>query len=376
MSVLFPCQEIGSLSKPSWLVTAPKRGRATEVEIEDAAHWGKLLGVEGYENLVGVLRDRELKGRKGELRDYASLYGLRFLESAGLDYVYDGEQRRVEMYEYPIRRMKGFKFLGHVRSFDNKYYRKAACVGRVGFEAAYHLEEFSFVQDRARRLVKVPITGPYTLADWSFNEYYQGRLAGISNLSRRKLEARRNLVLDIAHEVIRPNLRALEQAGAEVIQLDEPAATTHPEEVSIFVEGFNAATKGIGCKLTAHICYGDYRLLFPHVLEMRRCSQLDWEFANRDDESGDGYAALELFREYDDGREVGLGVLDVHVSRIETPEQVRDRILRATEVLGDPERIFVNPDCGLRTRTWEVAFEKLKNMVQGANLAREELGSD
>ncbi len=371
MEKIFPCQEMGSLSKPSWLVVAPRRGRATKAELEEAAAWGQHLGVEGFENLIGILQSDRLKGRKGELRDWASLYALRLLESAGLDYVYDGEQRRIEMYEYPVRRIKGFKFLGHVRSFDNKYYRKASCVDEVGFEEAYHLDEFSFVKERARRRVKVPITGPYTLAEWSFNEFYQGRLSDISNLRKRKLEARRDLVLDLATKVIKPNLQALVRAGAEIIQFDEPAATTHPEEVAIFVEGFNAASEGIRCKLATHICYSDYRLLYPHVLEMRRCSQFDWEFANRDDEVGDGYAALELFREYDDGREIGLGVVDVHVDHPETPELVRKRILKAVKVLDDPKRIYVNPDCGLRTRTWRVAYEKLTAMVQGADLARQ-----
>ncbi|MFQ5837798.1 MAG: hypothetical protein ACE5HJ_03340 [Thermoplasmata archaeon] len=367
---LFSCQEIGSLSKPRWLVAAPKRGRATEAEVENAVHWGKLLGVEGYEKLIEVLKGGDLKSRKAELRDWACVYGLRFLEAAGLDLVYDGEQRRVEMYEYPIRRMQGFRFLGNVRSFDNKYYLKASCMERVRFKEAYHLYEFEFVKERALKNIKVPLTGPYTLADWSFNEHYQRLHGGVSDLRRRKLEAKRDLVLDLAEQVIRPNIQALQKAGAEVIQIDEPAATTHPEEVDIFVEGFNAATKGIRSKLTAHICYSDYRLLYPEVLEMRRCSQFAWEFANRDDSFGDGYTPLELFEEYNDGREVGLGVVDVHVSRVEKPEEVRDRILRAAKILQDADRIYVNPDCGLRTRTWKVAFQKLRNMVEGASLAR------
>ncbi len=370
MTKLFPCQEIGSLSKPPWLVLAPRRGQASEEEMEDAAFWGERLGVERYEDLVRILREDGLRRRRAELRDWACLYGLRLLEGVGLDYVYDGEQRRIEMYEYPIRRMEGFRFLGHVRSFDNKYYRKAACVEAVGFQEAYHVDEFAYVQEHARRAVKVPITGPYTLADWSFNEHYQRRRHEIPRLHERKRAAKRDLVLDIAEKVIRPNLRALQDAGAEVIQFDEPAATTHPEEVEAFVEGFNAATEGIRAKLSVHICYSDYRPLYPHVLEMKRCRRFDWEFANRDNKAGDGYAPLELFREYDDGREVGLGVVDVHVSQLEPPELIRDRILRAAEILGGPDRIYVNPDCGLRTRTWRVAFEKLENMVQGATLAR------
>ncbi len=373
MESLFPCQEIGSFSKPSWLVTAPRRGKATKAEVEHAQAWGQLLRVEKHADLVRTLREDDLRGRKSEMRDWASLYVLRLLESVGLDYVYDGEQRRVEMYEYPIRRTRGFKFLGHVRSFDNKYFRKAACVDKAGFKEAYHLGEFSFVKEKARKEVKVPITGPYTLADWSFNEYYQHRRSHISNLRERRLAARRDLVMDLAREVLRPNITALVNAGAEVVQFDEPAATTHPEEVEIFVEGFNAATEGIDCKFTVHICYSDYSLLYPQVLEMKRCSQFDWEFANRDDEHDDGYAALALFREYDDGREVGLGVIDVHANEVETPELVKQRIVTAADTLDDPGRIYVNPDCGLRTRTWQVAYEKLTNMVRGAQLARDEL---
>ncbi|MFQ5553602.1 MAG: hypothetical protein ACE5EW_07815, partial [Thermoplasmata archaeon] len=290
---------------------------------------------------------------------------------AGLDYVYDGEQRRIEMYEYAIRRMDGFQFLGTVRSFDNKYYRKAASVDRVGFRDAYHRDEFAFVQEHARRPVKVPLTGPYTLADWSFNEFYQDGRRDVPDLRQRRLDAKRDLVLDLAERVIRPNIQALERSGADLVQIDEPAATTHPEEVDTFVEGFNAATEGTHAKIVAHICYSDYRRLFPAALEMKRCSQFAWEVANREDPAGDGYAPVRLLNEYGDDRELAVGVLDVHVNRVETPAEIRDKLLKSAEILDDPGRILANPDCGLRTRTWDIAYAKLRNMVEGARMARE-----
>ena len=80
-----------------------------------------------------------------------------------------------------------------------------------------------------------------------------------------------------------------------------------------------------------------------------------------------------VFNEYGDTRQVGLGVLDPHRDEVETPERVKERILRATKILGDPRRIWVNPDCGLRTRRLDIAFAKLKNMDQGAALARAEI---
>jgi 5-methyltetrahydropteroyltriglutamate--homocysteine methyltransferase len=278
------------------------------------------------------------------------------------------------MYEHPVKNSDGFEFYGHVRSFDSRYYRKAACVAKVGFRLPYHLKEFVLVRQNAKRRVKMPITGPYTIAEWSFNEYYQRRLSTkYSDLKKLKFEAKRDFVLDVAKEIIRPNLTALAAAGAEWIQVDEPALTTKPDEVSFFVEAFNECTAGVDCKFSVHVCYSDYRLLYPEILDLKNCSQLALEFANRDDEKRGAYDQLRLLNEYGDDREIGLGVADVHVDEIESPELVKDRIEYAAGILGDSSRIYVNPDCGLRTRSWNVAYAKLLNISRGADLARRSL---
>jgi 5-methyltetrahydropteroyltriglutamate--homocysteine methyltransferase len=108
-------------------------------------------------------------------------------------------------------------------------------------------------------------------------------------------------------------------------------------------------------------------------MEMKNCDQLALEFANRDNSKRESYNQLKLLNEYNDKREIGLGVADVHVDTIETPELVKDRIDYATKILGDPARIYVNPDCGLRTRSWDVAYQKLCNITKGAELARQAL---
>ncbi|HXQ49331.1 MAG TPA: hypothetical protein VN842_06125, partial [Thermoplasmata archaeon] len=302
-------------------------------------------------------------------RDLGALFLLRYLEAAGLDRVYDGEARRIEMYEYPVRQMRGLEFLGHVRSFDNKYYLKAAATGPVELLAPYHVDEFDFVRANARAIPKIPITGPYTLAEWSYNEHYLGRQAGWKGREARR-RAEREFVLDVARKAIRPTLQALIDRGASVIQIDEPAAGTHPKEADLVAEGFNAATEGLDAVFSMHICFSDYRTLFPAILEAKACRQWAWEFANRDTADHDGYETLKLFREYGDDREIGLGVLDVHRDEVESPERVADRILRASTILGDPSRIWVNPDCGLRTRSLDVAWKKLTAMVEGARMAR------
>jgi 5-methyltetrahydropteroyltriglutamate--homocysteine methyltransferase len=370
---LFPTQEIGSLMKPSWLVKGLRGAEVTSADLGELAAWSKMLKLtKEAKRVEELLRVAPGPRRDLELRDLASLHQVRLLESAGLDYVFDGEVHRIEMYEHPIRNSKGFTFYGHVRSFDNKYYLKASATEEVGFLRPYHLEEYEYISKVAKRPVKVPITGPYTLADWSFNEYYLKKAGKRRSPKDRLSEARRELTLDIAEKIIRPNIKALLKAGAPVIQIDEPAATTKPDEAELFAEAFNEATKGLSATFPVHICFSDYALLYPQVLEMKRCSQWQWEFANKE-ASGDGYRFLDLLNEYGDRRQVGLGVLDIHVDKVESPELVRDRILRAAEVLEDPSRVLVNPDCGLRTRSLEVSYKKLTNMVEGAAMAREVL---
>lgn len=371
---LFPVQEIGSLPKAPWLISF-LRGRAVgKADLEHLTKWSRISGFEAESEVRAVVAKPKTVEMEKRLRNLASLFAIRFLESAGLDYVYDGEANRIEMYEHPIRHSEGFEFYGHVRSFDDRYYRKAACVRKVGFRDAYHKDEFLYVKQAAKRKIKVPVTGPYTLAEWSFNEFYQHRLVeDYHDLQKLKSEAKREFVLDVAKEIIRPNLKALVEAGADWIQIDEPAVSTKPAEVPFFVEAFNESTAGLGCKISVHICYSDYRVLYPHILELKNCNQLALEFANRDDNTASAYGQLKLLKEFNDGREVGLGVADVHVDDIEEPSLIRDRITYAVKTLGEPERIYVNPDCGLRTRSWDVAYAKLCNISKGAEMARHEI---
>jgi 5-methyltetrahydropteroyltriglutamate--homocysteine methyltransferase len=369
---LFPVQEIGSLPKAPWLLAYLRGKKVDERDLEHLIRWSEIIDFEAESDVKSLLAQPKTPEGEEHIRKLASLFGIRFLESAGLDFVYDGEANRIEMYEHPVRNSEGFEFYGHVRSFDDRYYRKAACVLKIGFRKPYHLDEFVYVNKHVKRKAKVPVTGPYTIAEWSFNEYYQKRLAGkYKDLRQLKHEAKREFVLDVAKEMIRPNLLALVDAGAEWIQIDEPALTTKPDEVPFFVEAFNACTEGIGCRFSVHICYSDYSLLYPHILELKNCSQLALEFANRDNERREAYNQLTLLNEYCDSREVGLGVADVHVDEVESPQLIYDRIAYAVKILDRPERIYVNPDCGLRTRTWQVAYAKLCNIVKGAAIARQ-----
>jgi 5-methyltetrahydropteroyltriglutamate--homocysteine methyltransferase len=117
-------------------------------------------------------------------------------------------------------------------------------------------------------------------------------------------------------------------------------------------------------------------------LDMKKCSRFSFEYANRDSykrgqtkERRTGYADLRLFKEYSYTKELGVGVIHVHTDRLPSEEVVMDRILFASKATGlGPERIFVNPDCGLRTRSPEIAYRMLGLVVAGARLARREIG--
>lgn len=385
---LFPTQEIGSLPKPSWRV----RGLSGNVSSEDTSqlkYWCAKLKLEDRVpkilKLIESIQNEKDKNKSAELkrqlREESQIFGLKFLEEVGLDIIYDGEQTRLEMYEDPIADINGFEFKGLVRAFDVMKYRKAACIAEPKFKMPYHLDEFKFLSGKTERELKVPITGAYTLAEWSYNEFYNKKNSGnmdIFDLFGAEKIDRKEMAISLARNVIRPNIAALIENGAEWVQIDEPAATTYPDEVDLVVETFNESVKGLDIKASIHMCFSDYRVMFPAILEMKNCYQYAWEFANGDTtnlgldrKARAGYRILDLFKEHDVPGTIGLGVLNVHTDQVEPAELVRDRILYAAKVLGR-EKIFVNPDCGLRTRSLGIAFAKLRNMVEGTKLAREQ----
>jgi 5-methyltetrahydropteroyltriglutamate--homocysteine methyltransferase len=377
--------EVGSLAKPAWRVKAAAGRPLTAADIDDARDWGERLGIDGYEHLVDLLRRSHLSQLdRAEVKEWSSRYGLRFFETAGLDVVYDGEQQRSEMYAWAIAHANGFESRGSVRSFDNKYYSKAAVVGPVSLKAPFHNDEYELLRKAAHQPLKVPVTGPYTLAAWSFDERYRGRVdlgEPLADRRRRQRAARRDFVLDLARDLVRPNVEALLALGATWIQIDEPAGSTEPSEVALMAEAYDACVKDLDATFSTHLCFSDYELFFPTIEQMTGCQQYAVGFANYDtrdlgvsDDARPGYRVVHRFRDLPGRPALGIGVIDIHTDFIEPPELVRDRILYAVEVFGGPDRIQVMPDCGLRTRSWNVAYRKLQNMVAGVSLARAALG--
>ncbi|MDI3317931.1 MAG: methionine synthase [Bacillota bacterium] len=314
---------VGSLPKPPALLEARERAQRGEIGADE-------------------LRRLERK---------ATEEWIRFQESIGIDIPVHGEMERGDMATFFAELLEGFTISGPVRSYGNRYYRKPIVVGPVRRVRPLTVERWREAQALTDRPVKAILTGPYTMCDWSFNEYYPDR---------------RSLALALA-EALHEEARALEEAGAQFIQIDEPAISTRPEEIDLAIEALGRVTEGLRAHTISHICYGRWEEVFPAILSLP-VAQLDLEMANG------GYALLDLLRRYPShGKEIGLGVIDVHSHRIESVEEVKQGIYRALEVL-PADRVYVDPDCGLKTRTEEEARRKLEVMVRAVREVREELG--
>ena len=338
-------QEIGSFRKPDYLSTK----------------FHKIIGTEEF---------REKASR-------ATLETLNLFRDSGLEnFGVGGEMFRWEMYEHLAYHIDNIEFKGMVRSFDNRYYKKGSVTGLLSAKDSAHQEELAFLLENFKGKLKVPITGPYTMMDWSFNEHYG---------DRRELA---NAFADIIREEIL-NLRKIwrKYRGNEIleIQIDEPATTTHPSEMDIVMESVNRSIEGVdGIESSIHVCYSsDYGYLFDRLEELK-VDGYNLEFANRDtllngidSERRPGFDDVRRFKEANDTvsrkRFLGLGVTDIHIDHVESVELIRDRINYSLKQFDRPDLIRINPDCGLRTRSIDIGFKKLKNMSEAVSQVRKNL---
>ncbi len=313
---------VGSFPKPPYLVAARAKFAAQKIS---------------YDELF-------------ELEQKATRELIEMQERIGIDIFVHGEMERGDMATYFAEKLKGFTISGPVRAYGNRYYRKPIVSGDVTRPEAMTVAMFEYAQSLTDKPVKGMLTGPYTMCDWSFNNFYADRRA---------------LTLALA-EVIGEEARALEDAGAKYIQIDEPAISTRPEELDLAIEAMGIVTHGMKAKTISHICYGDFKTIYPKILDLP-VDQLDLEFANSD------FSNLEIFKDPPFTKEIALGVLDIHSHTIESVGQVKEWILSALEVF-PPEKVYIDPDCGLKTRTLEETEAKLKIMVQAVREIKAEKG--
>lgn len=294
----------------------------------------------------GQIQDAELEA----LERQATEEWIVFQDKIGIDILVHGEMERGDMTTYFAERLDGYGVSGLVRSYGNRYYRKPVIQSTLVRSEPMALDAYRFAQSLTSRPVKGMLTGPYTMCDWSFDEFYPSR---------------RDAVLALA-EIIRGEVRDLELAGARYIQIDEPAISTRPAEIDLAIEAMGIVTKGVKAMTISHICYGDFAAIYPRILDLP-VDQLDLEFANS------GFANLEIFRHPKFTKKVAVGVVDVHSHVIETKDEVKEGIRRALDVF-DVTQVMFDPDCGLKTRTVEEAKDKLKVLVDAVGEIKHELG--
>ncbi len=330
---------IGSHAWPSWFITA----------------------VEAIKN--GAFGPKDVEETLNDAVDVA----LRDQEDAGIDVVTDGEMRRFGFFTAdfygrltgltPRPALRKIGPAGHDQRERLEAFEPFDAPDGLGL-----IDEYRYVRERTQRAVKVPCPGPFTLA---------GRIAVPGPHYKDRVE-----VAYAFADIINRELKALVDAGADFIQLDEPSYAVHPEDPTDFVDLFNRTVKDVDARIGLHLCFGNfvgrpvahrtYKPLFPHILDAD-VDELAMEFANRE------LSELELAAKVAEaGKTIAAGLVDVKNYYIEPPELVAERI-RKTLTYVAPSNLVVTPDCGLsQTARW-AAVAKLKNMVAGAAIVRREL---
>jgi 5-methyltetrahydropteroyltriglutamate--homocysteine methyltransferase len=284
-------------------------------------------------------------------------------ERAGVDIITDGEVRRLDGYvDSYYRIIDGLRPIPSTRQvgpwgYDQQTRYEAISTIKVPSGLGI-VQEFAYLRAHTTRATKATCAGPLTFG------------------SRVRPGSAYKDVVEVSEEfahVINEELKALVDAGADFIQIDEPArGQVSGQEMARL---FNMATEGVKAKLAFHICFGNrfgrarfkrtYQDYFPGVLEART-DQFVLEFASRE------LAEIELWTQWDDGRELGAGVIDVKSFYPESPADVAARIRRLLQYV-KPEKLYLNPDCGFGWSPRAMCVQKLHAMVGGAKIVREEL---
>ena len=319
---ILPTSTVGSFPKPDYLIEA--RAQAT--------------------------RNAITKIELDRLERKATEFWVGIQEELGLDVLVDGEQYRGDMVAYFAETMPGFAKGGLVRSYGNRYYHKPVMTGPVRWPGPMTVDWWRWTQSLTSRPVKGMLTGSYTLMDWSFDDHYPDR---------------RTACLALAREV-RKEVEALLNAGVRIIQIDEPALSVRPDELPFAVEAMHLTVDGLAAYYVVHACFGAFETIYPGLLDLP-VDNLDLAIS---------HSALDLlgmFKKDPFTKDLSLGVLDVHSHTVEAAGDVQGRIRRGTSVL-PADRIWVDPDCGLKTRTVEESRAKLSAMMAAVRAARAELG--
>ena len=283
---------------------------------------------------------------------------LKIQEDLGLDVLVHGEFERNDMVEYFGEQLQGFAFTEHgwVQSYGSRYVKPPIIYGDVWRPKPMTVRWSTFAQAHTDRPVKGMLTGPVTILQWSFVRDDQPRS-----------ETAQQLALAISDEVL-----DLERAGIRIIQIDEPALreglplrrADWGGYLDWAVNAFRLATSRVqdATQIHTHMCYSEFNDVI-RVIERMDADVISIENARS------GSELLEAFRGYKYPNEIGPGVYDIHSPRVPATEEIAAALERVREVLED-RQIWVNPDCGLKTRGWDETLAALRHVVEAARRLR------
>ena len=332
---------VGSYPQPEWLID---RGR---------------LG----DRLPPRVRARELwrvpEPYLEEAQDDATRLAVRDMELAGVDVITDGEMRRESYSNRFATALEGIDLDNPGVALDRTGHENPVprVVGPVRRARPVEVRDVEFLRSLTDRRIKITVPGPFTMTQQAQNDHYS---------------TDRDLALAYA-EAVNEELRDLKASGADVVQIDEPYLQARPEPAREYaLEAINRALDGVQGDTVLHTCFGYAHIVhdrlpgYPFLRELQGCAatHLSLEAAQPDLDP-------EVLRDVPD-KVIVLGVLDLGDPKAETPEVVAGRIRRALTVL-PPERLVVAPDCGMKYLPRELAFAKLRAMVEGARLVDAEL---
>ncbi|OQP64671.1 5-methyltetrahydropteroyltriglutamate--homocysteine S-methyltransferase [Niastella vici] len=313
------------------------------------------------------IRQLRAKLKKGELSqkqyeseiEEATVSAIRVQEEIGLDVLVHGEFERNDMVEYFGEQLDGFLFTqnGWVQSYGSRCVKPPVIAGDVSRTGDMTVKWSCFAQAQTSKLMKGMLTGPVTILQWSFVRDDQPRWQTAFQIAL----------------AIRDEVMALEKAGIRIIQIDEPAIREGlplrkkdgPAYLEWAVKAFRLSASGVQdeTQIHTHMCYSEFNDIMEHIAKMD-ADVITIETSRSQME------LLQAFAHFKYPNEIGPGVYDIHSPRVPTVEEMMYLLEKAVALL-PVKNIWVNPDCGLKTRRWTETIAALKNMVQAAQVTRE-----
>ena len=342
--MLFPTTLVGSYPQPEWLIDRKKLAGRFPPRVRAQELW------------------RIPQAFLAEAQDDATILAIRAQEDAGIDIVTDGEIRRESYSNRFATALEGVDIDNPGTALDRSGHANPVprVTGKIRRKHPVEVDDLKFLKRHTSRQVKITVPGPFTMAQQAQIDYYD--------------QSREAASMDYA-VAVNEEIRDLFAAGADIVQIDEPYMQARPEEARQFgLRALNRALEGITGNTAVHICFGYAAIIharpsgYSFLGELSNCScrQVSIETA----QSNLDCAVLGQLPD----KKIILGVINLEDLTIETPAIVAARIRRALAYT-KAENIIVAPDCGMKYLPRDVADAKLRAMVAGAKIVREELAA-